>query len=488
MSNEPKGAMHFEGRKSIGAMEAAENQRRWDEKHYQTVNKKPLHWYDITRAHLNFEVAKGGIIQKIGTSKPVEERFKERLEELGVKPNPEVKKNDPAAAKMSNQIVEFVFSGDHEVMDMMAFGNQAVDFERDGTADNSHIRRMNEIEQWATDLYDWMAKKYGEENIIGFDVHLDETTAHCHATIIPVVMRTEKKIGRERPVVSYKGLFGKDKATGQQIMKELHTELYEQVNSKYGLMRGDPVEISGAQHKDKVQMYYQLKRELPELENRAIELRIFISKLELQYNGLSHQIESLKQDLENKKITLSEYEERTSELMKQKIALGDKIRDRKSRLMQCENQIASLRQRQANAEVVVRQATNNVERMKEAQLGNSVMMVKGAIFDELLSGLRTFLNNMPKPTAYALESVQGTIVEDLFDGSLGDVISTAAGMVAAAIGDATTPMYSGGGGGSSSDDKPKKDDDEDWWRFAHRAARYASRNKPSKSATRSPRR
>ena len=85
-----------------------------------------------------------------------------------------------------------------------------------------------------------------------------------------------------------------------------------------------------------------------------------------------------------------------------------KIRDRKSRLMLCENQIASLRQRQ--------------------------------------------------PTAYALQSVQGTIVEDLFDGSLSDVISCAAGMVAAAIGDATTPMYSGCSGGSSSDDKPKKDD------------------------------
>ena len=62
---------------------------------------------------------------------------------------------------------------------------------------------MNEIEQWAIDLYDWMTKKYGEENFIGFDVHLDETTAHCHATIIPVVMRTEKKTSRERPVVSY---------------------------------------------------------------------------------------------------------------------------------------------------------------------------------------------------------------------------------------------------------------------------------------------
>ena len=70
-------------------------------------------------------------------------------------------------------------------------------------------------------------------------------------------------------------------------MKQLHTELYEQVNSKYGLMRGDPVEISGAQHKDKVQMYYQLKRELPELENRAIELRIFISNWNCNTMGLA---------------------------------------------------------------------------------------------------------------------------------------------------------------------------------------------------------
>ena len=87
-----------------------------------------------------------------------------------------------------------------------------------------------------------------------------------------------------------------------------------------------------------------------------------------------------------------------------------------------------------------------------------------------------------------LASLQSDYTKKLFDGSLSDVISRAAVMVTAAIGDATTPMYSGGGGGSSSDDKPKKDDDEDWWRFAHRAARYASRNKPSKSATRSPRR
>lgn len=75
--------------------------------------------------------------------------------------------------------------------------------------------------------------------------------------------------------------------------------------------------------------------------------------------------------------------------------------------MQCENQIASLRQRQANAEVAVRQAANNVERMKEAQLGNSVMMVKGAIFDELLSGLRTFLENMQEANCLCFAECAG---------------------------------------------------------------------------------
>ena len=61
----------------------------------------PFSWRD---SHFRCQ---GCIIQKIGTSKPVEERFKERLEELGVKPNPEVKKNDPIAAKMSHPANEW---------------------------------------------------------------------------------------------------------------------------------------------------------------------------------------------------------------------------------------------------------------------------------------------------------------------------------------------------------------------------------------------
>lgn len=31
-----------------------------------------------------------------------------------------------------------------------------------------------------------MAKRFGEDNIISFYVHLDEKNPHCHCTLIPV--------------------------------------------------------------------------------------------------------------------------------------------------------------------------------------------------------------------------------------------------------------------------------------------------------------
>lgn len=477
-----KGVMHFEGRKSIGAMEAAENQRRWDADHYKTVNKKPLHWYDITRAHLNFEVARGGKIQKIGTSMPVEERYKQRLAELGVKPNQEVKKNSPEANKLANQIVEFVFSGDHDTMNRMAFGEQKVDFARDGTADNSHVERDEIIEYWAKDLYKWLSKKYGEENIIGFDVHLDETTAHCHATIIPVVMRTDKKTGKERPVVSYKGLFGKDKATGQQIMKDLHTELYEQVNHGYGLRRGDPVERTDARHKDKVEMYYQMKRDISELEDKVIHKQIALEKLMFQYRGLENQIEDLKSELADKKITLEEYEARTAKLQSRQSSLADKIKERRKELMEYEGKISTLRQTESTLSTSVDRAKKRVLSMTDDQMRAPYLMAKGSIFDEFITQLSSFMkNSMPTPSEEALANAEGTLVGDFLDGSLGDVVTRAGGIVAAAITEATTPTQSYGGGGSS-DSAPKKRDDEDWWKFASRMVGHASRNKPVKKA------
>lgn len=59
-------------------------------------------------------------------------------------------------------------------MRRLAFGNQNVDFEKGNHPDNSWVKRQEGIEKWAVDVYNFMAKKYGEENIVAFVVHLDE--------------------------------------------------------------------------------------------------------------------------------------------------------------------------------------------------------------------------------------------------------------------------------------------------------------------------
>ena len=50
----------------ITTLQSNEHQRRWSEKNWKRAVKNGN--YDITRAHLNFEIAKGGIVQPIDTS------------------------------------------------------------------------------------------------------------------------------------------------------------------------------------------------------------------------------------------------------------------------------------------------------------------------------------------------------------------------------------------------------------------------------------
>lgn len=36
------------------------------------------------------------------------------------------------------------------------------------------------------DVYRFVADKYGEENIVAFILHLDETNPHVHCTLLPI--------------------------------------------------------------------------------------------------------------------------------------------------------------------------------------------------------------------------------------------------------------------------------------------------------------
>ncbi len=173
----------------ITTAQSDEHQRRWTEQRWEQALKDGN--YDRSREHLNFEVTRGGKVRSVDKSRSIPERFQERLRQLGIE--------DPnKGRRIANRrtVANFIFGGSRERMNELAFGDQPLDLRRG--ADNSHLRRRPEIELWAQDVYRFVCDQWGEDNIIGFYVHLDETNPHIHCTLMPVLPN-----GR----LSYKELF-----------------------------------------------------------------------------------------------------------------------------------------------------------------------------------------------------------------------------------------------------------------------------------------
>lgn len=279
--NIPRASIHVgAGKKSFSAQMGNEAERRgWDEKRYQSKNaetEKNNH-YNFSRKHLNFEITKGCKVMPLGSNPiPLHQRLQQRYDELGFKPYMDAKHPNQVAQNSPNGLVNIIFGGDHEVMKRLAFGEQQIDTS-DPYADNSHIKLMPVIYEWAKDTYQFCCRMWGEENIIGFDVHCDETGVHAHALTVPV--EQVKKRGRigsqyvnkgnpdkvlstkewkvlpkeergnyiktkstkgvvER--VSYAKVWGETVKDKSEYLSELHTKYYNEVGKKYGLERGIP--------------------------------------------------------------------------------------------------------------------------------------------------------------------------------------------------------------------------------------------------------
>ena len=197
---------------------------------------------DPTRTALNFEVGKGGVVKEVDMKKSIPRRIRENLQARGIKdPNIGLAADDP---RRKRTIVNIILQGSRDRMRELAFGNQQVNYEHG--ADNSHVTRNAAIEQWAVDMYNFMAKKYGEQNIAAFIVHLDETNPHIHCTLLPIT--EDNKFSYNKYFGGYKG----DKENGRRNFLQLHDELAE-VNKKYGLARGESIARTGAQHKSYLQ-------------------------------------------------------------------------------------------------------------------------------------------------------------------------------------------------------------------------------------------
>lgn len=318
-SNIPRAAIHVgKDKKSFSTQVGNEAERRgWDENVYRLKNadKDKNNHYNFSRKNLNFEIVKDGKIVPLGSNPiPLHERIQMRLDELGFKPYMDARHPDQVSKNSPNCTVGMIFSGDHDVLNKLAYGDQKIDTS-DPNADCSHIVLQQGIIRWAKDTYDFACRKCGEENVISFAVHCDETSIHAHVQTIPVekvkkrgrigsqyvhndnpdivlstkewralpkeeranyTKQTASKTFVER--ISYAKVWGETRKAKSEYLSQLHTDYHNEVGCKYGLARGIPYnelseeEKRGRKHKNKVvlEAERQAKAALDKVEKYAV--------------------------------------------------------------------------------------------------------------------------------------------------------------------------------------------------------------------------
>jgi hypothetical protein len=349
----PKAAVHGQPQKAFSKNASDENERwRWEQEKYAKKNadiEKNNH-YDYSRKGLNFEIVKGKENPKIiplgSQEKRLHERLQEKLNEL------DFKSYKDGAQNMPNACVDWVFSGDHDRMCEMAFGTSYRNIDYTAERDNSEAIKktdaykyqhrggmdmsMPSIYQWALDSYKFACEKWGEDNIIGAEVHLDETTPHMHLLMVPVAER--KTRGRastkyqkksdpsviikkkeyetlsdaekanyapvakaSKKLVSYSGVFGDNYGERKQYMKDFHTEYHEKVGQKYGLERGDDLDLLDPEErrkrrhmrKDQLHAVQEYDKKLEDVKAEFDETQIDLWEAEDSLENIKNRIKSL---------------------------------------------------------------------------------------------------------------------------------------------------------------------------------------------------
>ena len=379
-NNVPRAAIHVGApAKSFSAAEGYEPERRgWDEKTYQLKNQDTNNHYDFSRKHLNFEINGKGKIVPLGSNPvPLHERLQKRLDELGFKPY--MDKNNPLGISDNspNCTVGIIVSGDHRVLTRLAFGDQDVDFTLQKS--NAHVVLKQGIKDWAMDTYRWACDRWGAENIIGFDVHLDETTPHIQIQTIPVAntkargrasvkyvhkndkskvlshkewkklpeeirsnfVRTEAE-RREKKSVSYASVWGEDKYAVGKTYYQMHTDYYNEVGHKYGLERGDDIAMLPSEerrervHKNKAVLeaerqakdaIVRTQMENERLEDQKEKMAGEVQDMKKQKNRLEEQKDKLEGEIENKEQHKEKLEDNISQLEEYAAALDIKEED-----------------------------------------------------------------------------------------------------------------------------------------------------------------
>lgn len=143
--------------------------------------------------------------------------------------------------------------------------------------DMQRIVREGRLDEWCADNMNYLAATFGRENIVSADLHLDETSPHIHATLVPIVTTERKrKKQEERTTKRYRTKsVARPRLCADDVMSRVKLKEYQNTYAaamaKYGLQRG--IEGSEARHVDTTQFYREVKAMTDTLKADVTELQ-----------------------------------------------------------------------------------------------------------------------------------------------------------------------------------------------------------------------
>lgn len=465
MANGQKQVMDIQPGKGMTMNESNEHQRKWSD-HTKKIQMGRLE-YDPTRDHLNFEIVKGGKIQPIDKSKSILQRMAERLAVLGLK-DPNEGKESPTR----NTLAKIIFQGNHDRMVELAFGTQDVDLDRQ--RDNSHIKRMPEVEQWALDQYRFACEQWGEDNIVGFYAHLDEKCPHIHCTILPIT---------EEGKLSHKKVFhGESKEAMRKHLLYLHDELAK-VNAKWGLERGSDIRETGTKHCSPEQYRRQLAQELDELKRKIDAGEMTLEEIRKQTSSAERKLKSFNTMIANLSTRQAELTKQRDDLLREynqtdadksrlesELAkterelerVQEKLTNRQTQLSVTEQELDVLHRQVVKAETQVQQMDSQLGKLSGDYTRQVELRLKSIAMDEMASTVRDMITINPYPAVK--QALDGTMAKDIAF-HLNEIVRCAILLSVGLVDQATTfaEGHGGGGGGSDMAWGRKNDEDERKW-------------------------
>ena len=260
---------------------------------------------DSTRTHLNrelVELPEGVTIR--------DEAIAHRIKSAGIK-----RKITPDQVRA----IRVMMSGTHE--DMMKI-------QQDGCMD-----------EWCNDSMQWLHKTFGRENTVSAVLHMDETTPHIHATIVPIVTGERRKAKQKQ--TEGKRSYRKKADTARLCADDVlnrdkligYHDDYAKIMDKYGLQRG--VRGSEARHVTTAQYYRDLKRQTGELETD-------VQQLQEERKEAEKRLKQVKKEIGTQKLEAVKTEAKTALIAKVGSLLGSgEIKELKQENGQLHEEVAN---------------------------------------------------------------------------------------------------------------------------------------------------